>query len=114
MSYRPEAWFRDHLLDAFEALGPKVKTAAVREWLRQRLAPMLSTEDFEMVNKNTERWWHFVHWNRQRFSDEGLVHPGPRARTVSGTYVSPHGRWELTERGRQVIEDRKSRQLSER
>jgi hypothetical protein len=109
-NYRPEAWFREPLLDAFEALGPSVKTAAVREWLRQRLAPMLSDSDFETVNNgHSERWWHFVNWNRDRFRGEGLVHPGPRARTVSGTYVSPQGQRELTERGKQLIKGRRSR-----
>jgi hypothetical protein len=107
--YLPEAWFREPLLDAFDAHGPSVKSAAVREWLYQRLAPMLSAGDFERVNNgHSERWWHSVNWNRQRLSDEGLVHPGPRARTAGGAYVSPHGRWELTERGKRFIEARKS------
>ena len=114
-NYRPEAWFREPLLDAFEALGPSVKSAAVREWLRQRLAPMLSAADFEKVNNgHSERWWHFVNWNRDRFREEGLVHPGPRARTTSGTYVSPQGQWELTERGKSLIEHRKSSRLTGR
>ena len=109
MTYRPEIWFREPLLDAFEALGPRVTTEAVNKWLRQHLEPSLSSEDFEMVNNgHSERWWHFVHWNRQRFTKEGLVHPGRRAPTATGTYVSPHGRWELTEKGKQFVETRKS------
>jgi hypothetical protein len=112
--YRPEAWFRDHLLHAFEALGPSVTTAAVHAWLRQHLTPMLSTRDFEKVNNgHSERWWHFVNWNRDRFRDEGLVHPGPRARTATGTYSSPYGQWELTEKGKQLIKARKSSRTSE-
>ncbi len=108
--HRPEEWFREHLLDAFEALGPSVDTMAVRNWLIQRLRPALSPTDFEMVNNGqSERWWHLVHWNRQRFSNEGLVYPGSRAPTATGTYVSPRGRWELTEKGKQLIESRKSR-----
>ena len=71
---------------------------------------MLSHADFEMVNNSqSERWWDFVHWNRQRFTKEGLVHPGRRAPAATGTYVSPHGWWELTEKGKQLIETRKSR-----
>jgi hypothetical protein len=108
--FRPEAWYREHLLDAFEALGPIVRTGAVHKWLIERLRPLLSYEDFEKINSGrTERWWQFVHWNRQRLSDEGLVHPGRRAPAARGTYVSPHGRWELTEKGKRFIEVRKSR-----
>ncbi len=111
--HQPQEWFREHLLDAFEALGPSVDTVAVRKWLRQSLGPMLSAEDFEMVNNgHSERWWHLVNWNREHFSKEGLVHPGRRARTATGIYFSPHGRWELTEKGKQLIEARKSRRAA--
>lgn len=90
--HRPEAWFREPLLDAFEALGPSVKTAAVREWFRHRLTPTLSAADFEKANNgHSERWWHFVNWNRDDFRKEGLVHPGPRARITGGHMFRPTG-----------------------
>lgn len=112
-NHRPQQWFREHLLDAFEALGPSVQRVDVHKWLTQRLGPMLLPGDFEMVNKGqSERWWHLVDWNRDDFRKEGLVHPGPKARTAAGTYVSPRGRWELTEKGKQILEARKSRRAA--
>jgi hypothetical protein len=109
--FHPQEWYREHLLDAFQALGPSVDRVAVRKWLIQRLCPVLFPGDFEMVNTGqSERWWHFVDWNRNEFRKEGLVHPSPKARTATGTYVSPLGRWELTEKGKQLIEACKSRQ----
>jgi hypothetical protein len=49
--YRPREWFREPLLNAFEALGPNVDTDEVRKWLARYLKPMLSDGDFEMVNR---------------------------------------------------------------
>ncbi len=108
--HRPQEWFREHLLDAFDALGPSMDRVSVRKWLLQRLRPLLSPGDFELVNKGrSERWWHPVDWNRDELRREGLVHPGPKAKTTTGAYVSPRGRWELSEIGRHLIETRKSR-----
>jgi hypothetical protein len=107
--YRTEERFREPLLDAFAALGPSVASSAIHKWLAQRLEPTLLPGDLENANKGrTVRWWMLVHTIRQRLSEEGLVRPGIRSRSSGRQNGSPHGLWELTEKGKQLIESRKS------
>jgi hypothetical protein len=107
--FHPEKWFRNPLWDAFEELGTSVNNDNVHEWLEPRLKPKLFSGDFERVNNGQyERWWEMVNGCRQRLSDEGLVHPGPQATVASGTYTSPLGLWELTEKGKEYLEIRKA------
>ena len=106
-NFRPLEWYREHLLDAFEALGPRVDTRTVQKWLIERLRPLLTAEDFEKINKgHSERWWQYVNGNRNYLKNEGLVFPTRRNTTVG--YGSPQGVWEMTEKGKEFIEARKA------
>jgi hypothetical protein len=107
--YRPPEWYREHLLDALDALGPSVASADVQKWLIERLRPLLSARDFETVNTGTsERWWQYVNGNRNRLKNEGLVYPTHRIRNAEYGYGSPQGVWELTEKGKLFVAERKA------
>jgi hypothetical protein len=104
-SHLPQKAFREPLLDAMTALGlgrgatvvRGVEVSEVRRWLAKELGPRLCSADYEKVAGNAPRWWHFVHWNRMMLVNEGIFRDN-----------SPHGVWELTDAGEELIRKRKN------
>jgi hypothetical protein len=86
----PERDFYAPILRAVSDLGGSARTSAALQRVRTRIE--LRPTDLELVAKGEERWR-----NTARFARKDLVELGLLSRQ------SPHGVWQITERGRAWI-----------
>jgi hypothetical protein len=80
-----------HALHAASSNGGKASVKEIRECLEPRMAPRLSSADYEQVSSGDPRWWNAVSWERNDLVKEGLLRGD-----------SERGVWELSARGRQA------------
>jgi hypothetical protein len=85
----PQKEFRGPLLDVLREKGGKVPVKQIRELLEPRMAPRLSSADYEQVSSGDPRWWNAVCWERNDLVKEGLLRGD-----------SERGVWELSARAR--------------
>lgn len=87
----PQKEFREPLLNVLREKGGKAPVKEIRELLEPRMAPRLSSADYERVSSGDPRWWNAVCWERNDLVKEGLL------RQNSG-----RGVWELSARGHEL------------
>jgi hypothetical protein len=91
----PQKEFRGPLLDVLRQKGGKAPVKEIRELLEPRMAPHLSSADYEQVSSGDPRWWNAVCWERNDLVKEGLLRAD-----------SERGVWELSVRGRELADSR--------
>lgn len=87
----PQKEFRAPLLDLLREKGGRASVKEIREFLEPRIAPRLSSADYERVSSGDPRWWNAVCWERNDLVKEGLLRGD-----------SERGVWELSERGQEL------------
>jgi hypothetical protein len=94
----PQKEFRRPLLDVLREKGGKARVKEIRELLEPRMAPRLSSADYEQVSSGDPRWWNAVCWERNDLVKEGLLRGD-----------SERGIWELSARGRDPADSSNAR-----
>jgi Mrr N-terminal domain len=89
----PQKEFRTPLLETLSELGGSASTAEVRRILEPKMAPRLSDADYQLVSSGDPRWWNATCWERNDLVKEGLLRND-----------SDRGVWELSSRGRALLE----------
>ena len=85
----PQKEFRGPLLSVLREKGGRASVKEIRELLEPRMAPRLSSADYQLVSSGDPRWWNAVCWERNDLVKEGLLRGD-----------SERGVWELSASGR--------------
>ena len=87
--------YRLPVLQALVEMGGQGRTGDVLDRVGELMEGQLSGVDREMLPSGTAiRWRNKAQWARNTMVKEGLM-----------ASDSPHGIWEITERGRRVLEE---------
>jgi predicted CopG family antitoxin len=88
---RKEA-YRPNILRALVEMGGRGEAADVLKLVERMMSGTLNRFDHGSVSTGEERWRNFARFEKADMVREGLLRPN-----------SPHGIWELTEKGRQHL-----------
>jgi len=93
----PEAEYRVPILQVLAEMGGSAKAADVLEHVGQIMKPALKKVDFEPLASGPDnpRWRNAAQWARNSMVKEGFLKSD-----------SPRGVWEITEAGKQLLEQR--------
>lgn len=93
----PQEQFVRPLLEALEELGGTARAAEVIDLVGKKMEKELNEHDREKLSSTGQpRWRNTVQWCRLDLVREGLLSPD-----------SPHGIWEITEKGKAYLESLK-------
>jgi len=91
----PAEAYRIPILEALEKLGGRAEKEAVRRVVYEKMKNRFTADDLRRLPSNREyRWSNTMDWERYHLVREGLLRGD-----------SPRGFWELTEAGRQYLEE---------
>jgi hypothetical protein len=85
--------FRVPILEALIELGGKGKVSEILEKVKMKMRFELKPIDYERLNSGAIRWVNTAQWERYLMIQEGLLKTD-----------SPRGIWEITEKGKQFLE----------
>lgn len=90
----PEERYYRPILEALRELGGSARKSEVLERVLQRMKDMLRDVDFEPLasTPGAPRWKNTASWARNSLKERGLMRKG-----------SPHGVWEISDSGRQFL-----------
>lgn len=92
-----ETEFYRPILETLAEMGGRGKVAKVLEGVRAKMAAILKPADYEPLpaatKSKTIRWWNSAQWARFNLSKQGYLKSD-----------SPHGIWEITEKGRTYLD----------
>jgi predicted transcriptional regulator len=92
-SKTPRNAFRVPILEALIELGGKGKVSEILEKVEMKMRFELKPIDYERLNSGAIRWVNTAQWERYLMIQEGLLKTD-----------SPRGIWEITEKGKQFLE----------
>ncbi|MGB9861371.1 MAG: winged helix-turn-helix domain-containing protein [Candidatus Bipolaricaulaceae bacterium] len=92
----PEDAFRKPILEALVELGGRAEMPRVLELLEKKMQGVLNDYDYQPLpsDPKTIRWRNTAQWCRNTMVREGLLKSD-----------SPRGIWEISERGRQALQE---------
>lgn len=95
----PQKDYRVPILRVLDAMGGQGRTADVLDRVGELMEGQLTELDQQMLPSGADiRWRNRAQWARNTMVNEGLL-----------ASDSPHGIWEITEKGREVLRERRSR-----
>jgi hypothetical protein len=89
----PNEAYRIPILKSLIKLGGSAKARDVLEIVEIEMRDRLKAVDYELLSSGRARWKSSASWERSTMKDEGLINP-----------ESPHGTWEITDKGRSFLE----------
>ena len=88
----PEEEYRQPILEALEELGGRAPVGEVLDVVYSKVRNKLTDYDLQNLASGDQRWRKAAQWCRYSMAKEGLLNPN-----------SPHGIWEISDRGRAAL-----------